>query len=85
MLQNAQLSPVLVETVLASLAQSVLKWGLIFVDDNPRDGSQIVDAELAQRLPVRNAERRYPPGDLSLSSSDFGSVDSADWQYWMPI
>ena len=44
-----------------------LQWELLLVDDDSRDGSEDVAAELGRRLPVRLHVRREPPRDLSLS------------------
>ena len=44
-----------------------LEWELLLVDDDSRDGTEDVVAELGRRLPIRLHVRRGPQRDLSLS------------------
>ena len=53
--------------VAAALSGSGIEWELVLVDDDSRDGSEEVVAELAKSLPARMEVRREPPRDLSLS------------------
>lgn len=57
----------LVRRVQGALASRGDDWELIFVDDDSRDGSEEIVADLARRAPVRMEVRRDPPRDLSLS------------------
>ena len=57
----------LVERIHAALSDSGFSWVLLLIDDNSEDGSEVVAAEQAGRLPVRMVTRRRPPRDLSRS------------------
>ena len=59
--------PALAGRVHASLSGAGVEWELILADDDSRDGSDAVAAELARSLPVRLVTRRDPPRDLSRS------------------
>ena len=65
--REAENLPVLAERIDAALSGSGVEWELVLVDDDSRDGSEEVAADLARRLPVRMEVRRDPPRDLSLS------------------
>ncbi|MDE0024907.1 MAG: glycosyltransferase family 2 protein [Spirochaetaceae bacterium] len=64
--EAANIAP-LVRRVQAALAGEGVDWELIFVDDDSRDGSEAIVAELAGDTPVHMEVRRDPPRDLSLS------------------
>ena len=64
--EAANITP-LVRRVQAALASEGVDWELIFVDDDSRDGSAALVADLARHAPVRIEVRRDPPRDLSLS------------------
>ncbi len=64
--EAANIAP-LVRRVQAALAGEGVDWELIFVDDDSRDGSEAIVAELAGDTPVYMEVRRDPPRDLSLS------------------
>ena len=55
----------LAERIAGALARTGLAWELLLVDDDSDDGSTVVAAELAKRLPVRMEVRRGVPPDLS--------------------
>lgn len=57
----------LAERVSAAMSGMAVPWELIFVDDDSRDGSEDIAADLARRLPVRMESRRAGPRDLSLA------------------
>ena len=57
----------LVRRLQEALASEDVDWELLFVDDDSRDGSDVIVAELARHAPVRMEVRRDPPRDLSLS------------------
>ena len=56
--------------VAGALADSGVAWELLLVDDDSRDGSEAVAAELGKRLPVRMAVRRGVRADLSHAVLD---------------
>ena len=51
----------------AALSGAGIEWELVLADDDSRDGSEAVVADLARTLPVRIETRRDPPRDLSRS------------------
>lgn len=57
----------LAERVSAAMSDLPVPWEMIFVDDDSRDGSETIAADLAKRLPVRLESRREGPRDLSLA------------------
>ena len=57
----------LAERMREALAGRGPEWELLLVDDDSRDGTEDVAAELGERLPVRLHVRRGPQRDLSLS------------------
>ena len=59
--------PVLVSRIHAALSDKGIDWELVLVDDDSKDGSEAVVAELGRRFPVRMHTRRGAPRDLSLS------------------
>ena len=59
--------PALAERVHAALSGTGIEWELILADDDSRDGSEGIVAELARRFPIRMVVRRDPPRDLSRS------------------
>ena len=59
--------PALARRVHAALSGRARAWELLLVDDDSRDGSEAVVAELGRRLPVRIETRCGAPRDLSLS------------------
>ncbi len=65
--REAENIPALAERVAATLSGAGLEWELVLVDDDSRDGSEAVVAELARRMPARMEVREDPPRDLSLS------------------
>ena len=66
-LREAANIPILAERIRAALSRTGLQWDLLLVDDDSRDGSEQIVAELARRLPVRIEVRRNAPRDLSLA------------------
>ena len=57
----------LAERVRSAMAGSGIEWELIIVDDDSRDGTEDVVADLARSMPVRVRTRRQLPRDLSRS------------------
>lgn len=55
------------ERVSGALSRCPGPWELLLVDDDSRDGSEEIAADLARRLPVRFFLRRDGPRDLSLA------------------
>ncbi len=51
----------------AALPDRGVEWELLLVDDDSRDGSEAVAAQIARRLPVRIETRRAARRDLALS------------------
>lgn len=66
-LREAENLPALASAVHAAAAGRGGEWELVLVDDDSRDGSEAVVAELARRLPVRIETRRAARRDLALS------------------
>ena len=66
-LREAATIPILAGRIRAALSRTGLQWDLLLVDDDSRDGSEQIVAELARRLPVRIEVRRNAPRDLSLA------------------
>ena len=59
--------PALAARTHAALSRAGIEWELVLADDDSRDGSEAVVADLARTLPVRIETRRDPPRDLSRS------------------
>ena len=59
--------PALTERVQGALSGTGIEWELILADDDSKDGSEAVVAELARNFPVRMETRRAPCRDLSRS------------------
>ena len=55
----------LAERIAGALSEKGIAWELLLVDDDSGDGSTVVVAELAERLPVRMKVRRGVTPDLS--------------------
>ena len=66
-LREAENLPALATGVHAALSDRGVEWELLLVDDDSRDGSEAVVAEIARRLPVRIETRRAARRDLALS------------------
>ena len=66
-LREAANIPFLPRRLGAALAGSGIAWELLLVDDDSNDGSEVIVATLARRLPVRIEVRRNAPRDLSLA------------------
>lgn len=74
-LREAQCLAALAERIDAVLSAAGIPWELIISDDDSRDGTEAVAAELARSLPVRLHVRRGAPPDLSLAVLD--GIDAA--------
>jgi len=66
-LREAENIPALAAGVHAALPDRGVEWELLLVDDDSRDGSEAVAAQIARRLPVRIETRRAARRDLALS------------------
>ena len=66
-LREAENIPALAAGVHAALSDRGVEWELLLVDDDSRDGSEAVAAQIARRLPVRIETRRAARRDLALS------------------
>ena len=65
--REAENLPALAARISDAMGGTSFTWEMIVVDDESRDGSEAVVAELAQRFPVRIRTRLESPRDLSLS------------------
>jgi len=66
-LREAENISALAACIHGALSDRGVEWELLLVDDDSRDGSEAVVAEIARRLPVRIETRRAARRDLALS------------------
>ena len=66
-LREAENIPALAASVHAALSDRGVEWEMLLADDDSRDGSEAVVAQIARRLPVRIETRRAARRDLALS------------------
>lgn len=74
-LREAECLSALAERIDTVLSAAGIPWELIVSDDDSRDGTEAVAAELARSLPVRLHVRRGVPPDLSQAVLD--GIDAA--------